>query len=226
MKAKSVAVRYGISTLGLVVIALGVGLSIKSNLGIAPLSCPPTVLNLAWPQWSMGVYTWIFNLSFILLQLAILRKEFKWSMLMQIPAIILFGFLCDGAIWLFDAFDAPATNYGIQLLLCLISVVLTAVGIRLEVVGKGWIMSIDYTLAILTDKTNMKYSTWKVIMDVTLVVLSAIFCWIMFGRFTGNEVTNAIREGTLILAILTGVCMRFTDPWLEKLFAPVVARYE
>ena len=224
MKAKSIAVRYGISTLGLVVIALGVGLSIKSNLGIAPLSCPPTVLNLAWPQWSMGVYTWIFNLSFILLQLAILRKEFKWSMLMQIPAILLFGFLCDGAIWLFNAFDAPATQYGMQILLCLISVVLTAVGIRLEVVGRGWIMSIDYTLAILTNKTRLKYSSWKVIMDVALVALSALFCWIMFGRFTGNDATNAIREGTLILAILTGVCMHFTDPLLEKLFAPVVAR--
>ena len=226
MKAKSIAVRYGISTLGLVIIALGVGLSIKSNLGIAPLSCPPTVLNLAWPQWSMGVYTWIFNLSFILLQLAILRKEFKWSMLMQVPAILLFGFLCDGAIWLFNAFDAPATNYGMQILLCLISVVLTAVGIRLEVVGKGWIMSIDYTLAILTMKTKLKYSTWKIIMDVALVALSALFCWIMFGKFTGNEATNAIREGTLILALLTGVCMRFTDPLLEKLFAPVVARHE
>ncbi len=224
MKAKSIAVRYGISTLGLVVIALGVGLSIKSNLGIAPLSCPPTVLNLAWPQWSMGVYTWIFNLSFILLQLAILRKEFKWIMLMQIPAILLFGFLCDGAIWLFNAFDAPATQYGMQILLCLISVVLTAVGIRLEVVGRGWIMSIDYTLAILTNKTRLKYSSWKVIMDVALVALSALFCWIMFGRFTGNDATNAIREGTLILAILTGVCMHFTDPLLEKLFAPVVAR--
>ena len=226
MKAKTIAVQYGISTLGLVIIALGVGLSIKSNLGIAPLSCPPTVLNLAWPNWSMGVYTWIFNLSFILLQLAILRKDFKWRMLMQVPAILLFGFLCDGAIWLFDAFDAPATNYLVQLLLCIISVVLTAVGIRLEVVGKGWIMSIDYTLAILTEKTKMKYSTLKVILDVALVAISAVFCWIMFGKFTGNDTTNAIREGTLILAVFTGICMRFTDPLLEKIFAPVVARHE
>ena len=226
MKAKSIAIRYGISTLGLIVIALGVGLSIKSNLGIAPLSCPPTVLNLAWPKWSMGVYTWIFNLSFILLQLAILRKEFKWHMLMQVPAIFLFGFLCDGAIWLFNAFEAPATNYLIQLLLCAISVVLTAIGIRLEVVGKGWIMSIDYTLAILTDKTKMKYSTLKVLLDVALVALSAVFCYIVFGKFTGNDTTNAIREGTLILAIFTGLCMRLTDPLLEKLLAPVVARYE
>ena len=63
--AKSILVRYGISTLGLVVVALGVGLSIKSNLGIAPLSCIPTVLNLKFTAVSIGTFTWIFNLLFM-----------------------------------------------------------------------------------------------------------------------------------------------------------------
>ena len=48
MNFKDIAVRYGISTAGLVLIAMGVGLSIKSNLGVAPPSCPPTILNLQW----------------------------------------------------------------------------------------------------------------------------------------------------------------------------------
>ena len=46
MNLRNISIRYGISTLGLVIIALGVGISIKSNLGIAPPSCPPTILNL------------------------------------------------------------------------------------------------------------------------------------------------------------------------------------
>ena len=87
-------------------------------------------------------------------------------------------------------------------------------------------MSIDFTLAILTERSKLKYSTLKVILDVVLVAISALFCWIVFGKLTGNDATNAIREGTLILAIFTGICMRFTDPLLEKLFAPVVARQQ
>ena len=74
-KAGNFFVRYGISTLGLIVVALGVGLSIKSNLGIAPLSCVPTVLSLRWSAISIGTFTWGFNLLFIVLQAAILRTQ-------------------------------------------------------------------------------------------------------------------------------------------------------
>ena len=136
-KTNSLMVRYGISTLGLLIVALGVGLSIKSNLGIAPLSCIPTVLSLRFTHVSVGTFTWIFNLLFIVLQAAILRKDFKWGHVAQVLPILIFGYMVDGAIWLFDALQAPATNYVVQILLCLGAVVLTAVGIRLEVVGQG-----------------------------------------------------------------------------------------
>ena len=97
MKFKDILVRYGISTLGLVIIALGVGISIKSNLGISPPSCPPTILNLKWTSLSVGTFTWLMHLLFILLQALLLRKDFKLSYLMQIPAAFVFGYLCDGS---------------------------------------------------------------------------------------------------------------------------------
>ena len=131
MSLKNIAIRYGISTLGLIIVALGVAISIKSNLGIAPPSCPPTILNLKWTGISVGTFTWMMHLVLILLQLAILRKRFKLEYLMQIPAAFVFGYMCDAAIWLFDAFN-PSTSYLMQLAYCLIGVLLTAVGIKLE----------------------------------------------------------------------------------------------
>ena len=173
-QTKSILVRYGISTLGLVVVALGVGLSIKSNLGIAPLSCVPTVLNLKFTAVSIGTFTWIFNLLFIVIQAFILGKEFKWTHVMQVLPILIFGYLVDGAVWLFDAIDAPATNYWIQLLLCIVAVFLTAVGIRLEVVGKGWILPADSTLHIISQRRNVSFAIVKVIMDVALVAITVV----------------------------------------------------
>lgn len=224
MKAKSILVRYGISTLGLVVVALGVGLSIKSNLGIAPLSCIPTILSLRWPQISVGTFTWGFNLLFIVLQACILRKDFKWKHVLQVIPILIFGYLVDGAIWLFDALETPATCYWVQMLLCLAAVVLTAVGIRLEVVGEGWILPADSTLHVITQRTKVKFSTIKVIMDVTLVAVTVILSLVFFSRFTGNETTNVIREGTVIQAVLTGLCMKLTDPLLDRVFYPIVKK--
>ena len=215
---KNFFARYAISTLGLIVVALGVGLSIKSNLGIAPLSCIPTVLSLKFTHISIGTFTWGFNLLFIVLQAFILGKEFSWKHVLQVLPILIFGYLVDGAVWLFDALEAPATNYLIQILLCRAAVVLTAVGIRLEVVGQGWILPADNCLHVITERTGAKFSTVKVIMDVALVAITVILALVFFGLFTGNGETVVIREGTLIQAILTGLCMKVTDPWIHRLF--------
>ncbi|MBO4634681.1 MAG: hypothetical protein J5669_04855 [Bacteroidales bacterium] len=221
---KSILVRYGISTLGLIVVALGVGISIKSNLGIAPLSCIPTVLNLKFTHISIGTFTWAFNLLFIVIQAFILKKDFKWKHVMQVLPILTFGFLVDGAVWLFDAIQAPATNYLVQVILCLGAVVLTAVGIRLEVVGQGWILPADNLLHVITQRTGAKFAVVKVIMDVTLVAITVILALVFFGLLTGNGHTMVVREGTLIQAVLTGLCMHLTDPIINRWLEPVVAR--
>ena len=226
MKLKNIAIRYGISTLGLIIVALGVGISIKSNLGISPPSCPPTILNLRWTEISVGTFTWMMHLVFIAIQALVLRKDFKLRYLMQIPAAFVFGYMCDAAIWLFDAIEAPATHYAVQILLSLASVILTAIGIKLEVVGNGWILAGDKIVAVLADVLHRPFGSMKIIVDVTLVVLTAAFAWFSFGLLTGNGSTVVIREGTLILAFLTGICMRFTDRYVEKIFGPLVPQHE
>lgn len=226
MNLKNIAIRYGISTLGLVIIALGVAISIKSNLGIAPPSCPPTILNLKWTGISVGTFTWMMHLVFIAIQALVLRKDFKLRYLMQIPAAFVFGYMCDAAIWLFDAIEAPATNYAVQLALSLLGVILAAVGIQIEVIGKGWILAGDQTVVVFADVLRKPFGTMKVIFDVIMVAFTAAFSWFAFGLLTGNGSTVIIREGTLILAFLTGICMRLTDPFIEKVFGPMVPRHE
>ena len=210
MNLKDISIRYGISTLGLVVVALGVAISIKSNLGIAPPSCPPTILNLKWTGISVGTFTWIEHLVFIAIQALILRKNFKLRYLMQIPAAFVFGYMCDAAIWLFDAIASPATHYAMQMLLCLLGVILAG----------------DQIVAVLADVLHKPFGTMKVIFDVAMVVFTAAFSWFAFGLLTGNGSTVIIREGTLILAFLTGICMRLTDPFIEKIFGRMVPRHE
>ena len=216
---KSLLKRYAISTLGLIIVALGVGLSIKSNLGIAPPSCPPTILSLKWSALSVGTFTWITHIVYILTQWLLLGKRFELRYLMQIPAAFVFGYMCDASIWLFNAINAPATNYLIQILLSLAAVVLTAIGIKLEVVGDGWILAGDKLVAVLSEVTRAPFSRVKVIFDIVLVAITAAFSLAVFGLLDGNGHTVVIREGTLILAILTGICMRFTDPLIDRIFS-------
>ena len=113
INSKDILKRYAIATLGLIFIAIGVALSLKSNLGTAPVSCPPAVLNLRWTGITVGTFTWMMHLVMILLQVILLGKKFELRFLMQIPAAFVFGYLCDAAIWLIAPLQIP--GYGMKM---------------------------------------------------------------------------------------------------------------
>ena len=209
---------YCIATLGLFLISMGVAISLKSNLGTSPISCPPCMMNLKWSGISVGVFTWIVNFSLIFLQIALLRSKFRLWDLMQIPAVLLFGFLCDVSILLCRSL--PVEGYGMQVVWCLVAVLLSAVGLRIEINGNAWMLSGDKTCAVMSEVFGWSLSTVKIAFDVAFVIASAAFAILVFNNFFGNGETNVIREGTIILALLTGLCMKITDPVVEKIFKP------
>ena len=102
---------------------------------------------------------------------------------------------------------------------------ITAIGIKMEVIGEGWILAGDMIVAVMSQVAKTPFGTVKVLFDVALVILTALFSWVAFGLLTGNGATVVIREGTLILAFLTGLCMRVTDPVLDKFIGPLVPKH-
>jgi len=76
----------------------------------------------------------------------------------------------------------------------------------------------EQTTAALSILTKAKFSTVKVAFDVFLVLVSAAFAMVAFGNPLGDGASVVIREGTIILALFTGLCMKLTDPLVEKVF--------
>ena len=220
MGKNNIVVRYLVATLGLILVALGVALSLKSNLGTAPVSCPPAVLNLKWTAISFGTFTWMMHIIFIILQMIMRRKVLDVHYLIQLAAAFVFGYLCDACIWLLHGVEI--TSYLMKIVLILVAVLLTAVGIRLEVIGKTWILAGDQVVDTFSAVTGIKFSNAKIGEDILLVALSAAFAWICFGSPFGHGEEIVIREGTLILAALTGLCMKLTDPLVDKVFKPLL----
>ena len=220
MAKNNIAARWLVGTLGLVLIAFGVALSLKSNLGTAPPSCPPAVLNLKWTAISFGTFTWMMHLLFIAAQMAMRRKVLDVHYLVQLAAAFVFGYLCDACIWLLHGVEI--TSYLMKIVFILVAVLLTAVGIRLEVIGKTWILAGDQVVDTFSAVTGIKFSNAKIGEDILLVALSAAFAWVCFGSPFGHGEEIVIREGTLILAALTGLCMKLTDPLVDKVFKPLL----
>ena len=103
--------RLFIYCLGLFIMAFGVSLSVKSNLGVSPVNSIPKVLSEIFTQLSMGTWTTIIFCLFILIQFLILRRSFKPQSFLQILCSFLFGFFVDASNWLTAIFVPEPTAY-------------------------------------------------------------------------------------------------------------------
>ena len=193
---------------GLFIMAFGVGFSIKGNLGTSPISSLPYVTGQI-SGLTVGTTTIIMHCVLILLQILILRKQYDWFQLLQLPVALLFGLLTDFAVGTL-AFLQPA-NYVQQWLVCGIGIVLVAVGVSFEVTadvitlaGEGFILAVCKIRPI-------KFGTMKVCFDVSLVVISCILSALFLHGIYG------VREGTVAAAILVGTISRQVNKYLEKI---------
>ncbi len=215
---KNLIIRYLYATIGLFIVALGIALSIISNMGTAPLSCPAYVLNLKFASISVGTFTFLFNLLYILIQLALFRREFKARYWLQIVASAILGYFIDAGMWLsaWCATDVIAWRIVISLVAC----VLTAVGISMEVAADAWMLSAELTvLSICHVNEKFKFGTVKIMMDMFLIILSALGAWIFFGHILGNGHPDGvvISWGTILLAFLPGFLIPYTDKIVPKI---------
>ena len=191
--------RYVIFLIGLFVNSLGVSLITKASLGTSPISSIPYVLSLSFP-FTMGNFTIFFSIFLILLQLLILRKNFKLEHVLQIPVSIVFGYFIDLTMLLFAWVNPQA--YIMKIIYLLIGCLILGFGVYMEVLadvvmlpGESFVRAI-----VLTWKTN--FGTTKVCFDVSMSVIAAILSFVFTGRL------NGVREGTIIAALLVGFIAR------------------
>ena len=191
--------RYVIFLIGLFLNSLGVSLITKASLGTSPISSIPYVLSLSFP-FTLGNFTIFFSIFLILLQLLILRKNFKLEHVLQIPVSIIFGYFIDLTMLLF-AWVNPQV-YIMKIIYLLIGCLILGFGVYMEVLadvvmlpGESFVRAI-----VLTWKTN--FGTTKICFDVSMSVIAAILSFVFTGRL------NGVREGTIIAALLVGFIAR------------------
>ena len=69
--------------IGLFVMTIGIAVSVKSNLGVSPVSSIPYTMTCVWGI-EMGKATILFHIVLVVIQILLLRKKFKPVQLLQI----------------------------------------------------------------------------------------------------------------------------------------------
>lgn len=218
-KVKSIALRYAISTLGLFILALGTVFAIKSNLGVGSLTCPQYICAQKWPRFTIGTYNAIVYTIFVLIQYLLLRSRFKVTDLLQLVANLLFGYMIDLGMLIFNRFTADTV--AMQWICIALCCVLSAIGISIEIFPNAWKLPAEMTVCAFNTAVGGKFSTVKVIMDCAIVAISLGACQILWGNVFGPEGSPVIGWGTLVCAVAIGLIMKLTDPLVSRLFKNV-----
>lgn len=193
---KNMKVRIPMYFVGLFIMTVGIALSVKSNLGVSPVSSIPYTMTCVWGI-EMGKATIIFHAALVLIQILILRKRFKPINLLQIVVGIVFGYFTTFCNYL--ATYLPSTdNMVMRIVLMLVSTVFIAVGIFFYLPADLIPLAGEGVMQAVSDVTKIEFSKVKIGFDCSMVVISVITCLICIHSL------GSVGVGTVIAAFLVG----------------------
>lgn len=191
--------------LGLLFLAVGVTFSIKSRLGISPVNSIPYIVSLITGIEQGHVIIVVFAV-FILIQIALLRRNFKARNLLQIIFSTVFGYFVTFSNFIFSF--TPPDHYVIRLLLLVVSMILISIGIILYLRANILPMPPEGFMLAIQVITGKEFHKVKTVVDTCLVLTATALALIFLGGFVG------VREGTIIAAVFIGKIMGI----IEKIF--------
>jgi uncharacterized membrane protein YczE len=204
---------------GFFILAIGINISKTAALGISPVSAIPYAAELIWGI-ELGKATLLVYVGLILLQIVLLRKDYKVIQLLQIVCTYILSFFITYTstkyllIWL----PIPS-NYAFKLIYLLISIVVIGIGVSFYLVANYIPLPAEglCNAIVKVSKDKFKFGNVKIGVDISLVTISAILSLVFLGGL------QSVREGTIIAAILVGKVVGFI---LKRYKAPINAWFD
>lgn len=187
--------------LGLFLLSLGSVLAIKSKLGVSPISSLPFSLTKV-SNISLGAASTTLFIVYVIIQIIILKRDFKKIQLLQIIFAILFGQLVN---FFNIIIDINLESYFIRIILCIGSFFISAMGVFLTITANIVPVAPDGLTNVISSKTNKDFGKVKIYFDCTIVGLSALILLCLGKNLEG------IGIGTLLAAIFVGRIVYFIN---------------
>ena len=197
--------RYIFLLAGLFVNGLGVSFITKAGLGTSPITSIPYTLSLSFTP-TVGMFTLVFNIFLVILQVILLRRNFQLQNLLQLPIIALFSFFIDLTMSLLG-FMQPET-YAMKVVSLIVGCLILGFGVFMEMVANVAMLPGEATVRAVSDVFSTDFGKTKIAFDSSMTVIAAILSFIMFKHLDG------VREGTIVAAILVGFIARLFKKYI------------
>lgn len=197
--------RYIFLLAGLFVNGLGVSFITKAGLGTSPITSIPYTLSLSFTP-TVGMFTLVFNIFLVILQVILLRRNFQLQNLLQLPIITLFSCFIDLTMSLLG-FIQPET-YVLKVISLVIGCLILGFGVFMEMVANVAMLPGEATVRAVSDVFSTDFGKTKIAFDSSMTVIAAILSFIIFRHLDG------VREGTIVAAILVGFIARLFKKYI------------
>lgn len=206
--SKNIIKRLSMYLVGLFIMTIGIALSVKSNLGVSPVSSIPYSMTCIWGI-EMGKATIIFHCFLVILQIILLQKNFKAINLLQVVVGIIFGYFTTFCNWGVSFLPTPS-NMAIRLILMLLSAEFLAFGIFLYLPPNIMPLAGEGAMKAISDVSNIEFSKVKIGFDISMVIVSLMACLIFIKNL------GSVGIGTIVSAVLVGTILGFISKWFGE----------
>lgn len=196
---KDLLKRYFVFFIGLFINSFGVVFVTKANLGNTPISSIPYILSLGFAP-TLGVFTILFCLFLIVLQVVILGKKFEKASLLQIPVSIAFGYFIDFSMNLL-VWVSPE-SYVMRFAALAAGCIILGFGVYIEVIADVVMLPGEAFVKAVTCIFYTEFGITKVCFDATMTIFATILSFVMFSSLRG------VGIGTVIAALMVGIIAR------------------
>ena len=184
--------------IGVLINSFGIALITKCALGTSPISSIPYVLSLQFPSFSFGMTTFLINSLFILVQIILLKKDFKPCNACNLVSIFsLFTSSIDFSMSLLSFLEL--SSIWIQMLTLILGCLVLAIGINFEVAPKIMFVPGEGAVQAISDTFHTNFGKTKVAFDTTLMGIALLLSFLFFGHL------NGLGIGTIISALIVSL---------------------
>jgi len=193
-RKQKLAIRLTYYFLGLIIMAVGISMTIRADIGVAPGGVLPFAVSKLTPL-RVGLCISIFQILCVLVQFSITRRA-TLKLALQLLMAYVFGLLID---IFYVLFNVELSIMSFRILLLLAGLFIFSFGIRIIIGAAILLVPPDALAFTIGDKFGWAKSRAKLVFDVAVTFAAALLTLTVAGN-----AFLTVGIGTVICAIGTG----------------------
>lgn len=212
--------------LGIILVALGVAICNKADLGVSMIAAPAFVVYEAiaplWSGFSVGVAEYSIQ-AVLLVLLCVSVRRFHWRYLLAFGVAVLYGYILNLFLWLLGGVRVEAV--WLRWILLLVGDCVTALGVACFFRTYLPLQVYELFVAELAAHFHWNINRVKAVFDLSLLGISVVLALTLFGDVgtfpweqIGSASFHSIGLGTLVTTCINSPLIAWMGKRIDGIF--------